>query len=123
MSTDPATHARLREIADQLPKVPGLGKTEIAHGQIVMMLSPVRRHELAVLRIARQLNAQLPHTHAGFIAHPGADLEDVGLGRLRCPDLRPAQRRGRRARSMTPTISGRLANTLRARAPGRLSAR
>ncbi|WP_030263183.1 Uma2 family endonuclease [Streptomyces sp. NRRL B-24484] len=87
MSIDPAVYARLREIADQLPKVPGIGKVEIANGEIVMMMSPVRRHELAVLRIARQLNAQLPSTHPGYVAHPGADLEDAGLGRLRCPDL------------------------------------
>ncbi len=87
MSTDPATYARLREIADQLPQVPGIGKIEIADGEIVMMMSPVKRHELAVLRIARQLNAQLPQTHPGYVAHPGADLEDAGLGRLRNPDL------------------------------------
>ncbi|MFD0272568.1 Uma2 family endonuclease [Kitasatospora sp. NPDC127111] len=87
MSNDPAVYARLREIADQLPQVPGIGKIEIADGEIVMMMSPVRKHELAVIRIARQLNAQLPQTHPGHIAHPGADLEDVGLGRLRNPDL------------------------------------
>ncbi|MFI6845374.1 Uma2 family endonuclease [Kitasatospora sp. NBC_00085] len=87
MSIDPAVYARLREIADQLPQVPGIGKIEIADGEIVMMMSPVKRHELAVLRIARQLNAQLPHTHPGYVAHPGADLEDIGLGRLRNPDL------------------------------------
>lgn len=87
MSVDPAAHARLREIADRLPQVPGTGKVEIANGGIVMMLPPVRRHELAVHRIARQLNSQLASTHPGFLAHPGADLEDAGLGRLRCPDL------------------------------------
>ncbi|OKI24059.1 hypothetical protein A6A07_03845 [Streptomyces sp. CB03911] len=79
--------ARLREIADQLPQVPGIGKVEIAEGEIVMTTSPVSRHELAVLRIARQLNAQLPNTHPGYVAHGGADLEDAGLGRLRNPDL------------------------------------
>ncbi|MFJ4093558.1 Uma2 family endonuclease [Kitasatospora sp. NPDC089913] len=87
MSIDPAVYARLREIADQLPQIPGIGKIEIADGEIVMMMSPVRKHELAVLRIARQLNAQVPLTHPGHVAHPGADLEDVGLGRLRNPDL------------------------------------
>ena len=87
MSIDPAAYAWLREIADQLPQVPGTGKVEIADGEIVMMMSPVKRHELAVLRIARQLNAQLPQTHPGYIAHGGADLEDAGLGRLRNPDL------------------------------------
>lgn len=87
MSIDPDVYARLREIADQLPQVPGIGKIEIAEGEIVMMMSPVSRHELAVLRLAQQLNAQLPRTHPGFVAHGGADLEDVGLGRLRNPDL------------------------------------
>ncbi|MFF7989907.1 Uma2 family endonuclease [Kitasatospora xanthocidica] len=87
MSIDPAAYARLREIAEQLPQVPGIGKVEIADGEIVMMMSPVKRHELAVIRLARQLNAQLPQTHPGYIAHGGADLEDVGLGRLRNPDL------------------------------------
>ncbi|GAA2254627.1 hypothetical protein GCM10010430_43000 [Kitasatospora cystarginea] len=87
MSIDPAAYARLREIADQLPQIPGISKVEIADGEIVMMMSPVKRHELAVVRIARQLNLQLPKTHPGHIAHPGADLEDTGLGRLRCPDL------------------------------------
>lgn len=69
MSIDPAVFARLLEIADQLPKVPGTGKIEIADGRIVMMLSPVKRHELAVLRPSRQLNAQLPATHPGHIAY------------------------------------------------------
>ncbi|WP_405012996.1 Uma2 family endonuclease [Kitasatospora sp. NBC_01539] len=87
MSIDPAVYARLREIADHLPQVPGIGKIEIANGEIVMMMSPVKRHELAVHRIAGQLNGQLPTTHPGYLAHPGADLEDAGLGRLRCPDL------------------------------------
>jgi Uma2 family endonuclease len=87
MSINPATFARLREIADQLPQMPGIGAIEIADGQIVMMMSPVKRHELAVVRIARQLNAQLPNTHPGYIAHGGADLADIGLGRLRRPDL------------------------------------
>ncbi|WP_329564748.1 Uma2 family endonuclease [Kitasatospora sp. NBC_01266] len=87
MSIDAATFARLREIADQLPQVPGIGAVEIAHGRILMTTSPVKRHELAVLRIARQLNEQLPGTHPGHVAHAGTDLEDPGLGRLRRPDL------------------------------------
>ncbi|MFJ3791865.1 Uma2 family endonuclease [Kitasatospora sp. NPDC090091] len=87
MSVGPAAYARLREIADQLPRIPGAGKVEIADGGIVVTLSPVLRHELAVLRISQQLNARLPRTHPGCIAHGGADLEDVGLGLRRNPDL------------------------------------
>ncbi|GAA2842054.1 hypothetical protein GCM10010441_77680 [Kitasatospora paracochleata] len=64
-----------------------MGKIEIAEGRIVMTMSPVGRHELAVVRIARQLNAQIERTHPGCLAHGGADLEDAGLGRLRNPDL------------------------------------
>ncbi|MFI9331665.1 Uma2 family endonuclease [Kitasatospora sp. NPDC052868] len=87
MSTDPAVYARLHEIADQLPQIPGIGRVEIADGRIVMTVSRVKRHELAVARLARQLNALLPNTHPGYIAHGGPDLEDAGLGRLRNPDL------------------------------------
>ncbi|MFE0464241.1 Uma2 family endonuclease [Kitasatospora sp. NPDC058965] len=87
MSIDAETFAKLRAIADQLPQVPGLGAIEIAHGQIVMMMSPVKRHELAILQVQRQLSSQLAATHPGYIAYAGADLEDSGLGRLRRPDL------------------------------------
>ncbi|MEZ0065344.1 Uma2 family endonuclease [Streptacidiphilus sp. MAP12-20] len=87
MSIDATTYARLREIANELPQIPGIGRVEIAHGEIVMMMSPVKRHELAVLKLSRQLNDQLPATHPDFVAHGGADLEDVGLGRLRRPDI------------------------------------
>ncbi|MET9399590.1 Uma2 family endonuclease [Kitasatospora sp. NPDC002965] len=87
MSTDPAACARLHEIADRLPRIPGTGKAEIADGGIVMTTSPVKRHELAVVRVARQLNARLPQARPGHITHGSADLEDVGLGRLRNPDL------------------------------------
>ncbi|MFD8593651.1 Uma2 family endonuclease [Kitasatospora sp. NPDC059646] len=67
--------------------MPGTGKVENADGGIVMTMSPVKRHELAVVRLARKLNEQLPRTHPGYLAHGGADLEDPGLGRLRNPDL------------------------------------
>jgi Uma2 family endonuclease len=87
VSIEPSAYARLREIADRLPQMPGIGRVEIADGEIVMMMSPVRRHELAVLRLTRQLNAQLEQTHPGMVAFAGADLEDAGLGRLRRPDI------------------------------------
>ncbi|WP_282205910.1 Uma2 family endonuclease [Kitasatospora fiedleri] len=87
MSTDPAVFAKLREIAARLPEVPGIGKIEIADGTIVMTTSPVKRHELAVVRIVRQLNEQLPRTHPGHVAHGGADVVDPVRGRLRNPDV------------------------------------
>ncbi|MFE4603812.1 Uma2 family endonuclease [Kitasatospora indigofera] len=86
MSIDPAVLARLREIADRLPQVPGTAKDGIAEGEIVMVMPAARRHEPAVLRIAQQLDAQLPHTHPGHLTHGGAGLEDAGPGRPRNPD-------------------------------------
>ncbi|MDH6580120.1 hypothetical protein [Kitasatospora sp. MAP5-34] len=61
MSIDPAAYARLREIADQLPYIPGMGKVEIANGQILVATSPVNRHELAVVRIAREVRLRRHH--------------------------------------------------------------
>ncbi|WP_042365562.1 Uma2 family endonuclease [Streptacidiphilus neutrinimicus] len=87
MSVDAVTYAKLREVARQLPRIPGAGRVEIAHGGIVMMLPPVHRHELAVLRLSRQLDEQLPDTHPEHVVQAGAPLEDPGLGRLRRPDL------------------------------------
>jgi Uma2 family endonuclease len=84
---DPETFAELRRIAEALPEVPGVGAVEIAHGEIIMMMSPVARHELAVIRLSGQLNAQLPATHPGFVAYGGADISDPALGRLRRPDI------------------------------------
>ncbi|MEK2489593.1 Uma2 family endonuclease [Kitasatospora purpeofusca] len=87
MSIDPTAYARLRESADRLPRIPGIGKIEIAGGMITLALPPVEQHMSAIVGIARQLNAQLPRTHPGHIARTGADLEDAARGRLRNPDL------------------------------------
>ncbi|MFG2671119.1 hypothetical protein [Streptomyces sp. NPDC048445] len=53
-------YGRLRKFAAELTVPPGLEYPEISHGEIVMMMSPVKRHELAALRLRRQLDAQLP---------------------------------------------------------------
>ncbi|WP_078911366.1 Uma2 family endonuclease [Streptomyces sp. NRRL WC-3742] len=49
MSIDPAVFARLREIADQLPQVPGVGSIEIANGQIVFPEATPEGEQPAVL--------------------------------------------------------------------------
>ncbi len=87
MSIGPAEYARLREGAGRLPRIPGIGKVEITGGMITLALPPVEQHAWAIVGIARQLNAQLPRTHPGRIAHAGANLEDASWGRLRVPDL------------------------------------
>ncbi|WP_327290374.1 Uma2 family endonuclease [Streptomyces sp. NBC_01198] len=84
---DPESYAALRRVAEDLAELPGLGKVEIADGEVIVMTAPVNRHELAVLRLRRQLDAQVSRTHPGYIAHAGADVEDPGLGKLRCPDI------------------------------------
>jgi Uma2 family endonuclease len=84
---DADTFAKLRRIADRLPQVPEMGPVEIAHGGIVIMMSPVKRHELNIIRITEQLNEQLRKSRSKYLAHGGADLEDPGLGRLRRPDV------------------------------------
>lgn len=84
---DAETYGRLRRVAEELTELPGAGAVEVADGTVIVMMSPVKRHELAVLRLRRQLDAQVGRTHPGFIAHGGADLEDAGLGQLRRPDI------------------------------------
>jgi Uma2 family endonuclease len=81
------TYATLRQAAEKLAEMPGIGKVEIAGGNVIVTMPPVNRHEHAVARLCRQLTEQVAKTHPGYVAHPGADLEDPGLGRLRCPDV------------------------------------
>ncbi|MCD0485121.1 Uma2 family endonuclease [Streptacidiphilus sp. ASG 303] len=84
---DPSLYARLRAIADELPVTPPVWAVEIGAEGIVMMMSPVKRHELITFRLGRQLNDQLARTRPGVIAHSGPQIESVPLGRMRRPDL------------------------------------
>ncbi|WP_202125527.1 Uma2 family endonuclease [Actinomadura physcomitrii] len=50
-----------------------------------VMMSPVNRHELAIARLRRQLEAQLG---PDMLAHGGTpEIDDPATGRLRRPDL------------------------------------
>lgn len=84
---NPEAYAALRRVAEDLADAPGSGKVEIADGEVIVMMAPIKRHELAVFELREQLAIQVAETHPGYVAHGGADLEDVGLGRLRCPDI------------------------------------
>lgn len=84
---DPRSYAGLRRLAEELADIPGVGKVEIADGRVIVTMPPVNRHELVVLRLWRQLDAQVGTTHPGYIAHSGAAVEAPGLGRLRRPDI------------------------------------
>lgn len=84
---DTESYAALRRVAEDLADLPGIGKVEIADGEVIVMMAPVNRHELAVARLWRQIDVQVARTHPGYIAHAGADVEDPALGKLRCPDI------------------------------------
>ncbi len=66
------------------PPAPFSPHVEISDGQIIMMMSPAGRHDLAALRIERQLQPQLP---PGIVATTSGDIEEAELGQLRRPDV------------------------------------
>lgn len=80
-------YERMREIAEQVSKVPEAWAVEVSGGEIHVMMSPAKRHELIVLRTARQLNRQLDAVAPGLAAHGGAEVEDPQAGVMRRPDL------------------------------------
>lgn len=78
-------YRHLRELADQFEAPPGFSpRFEIAGGQVLMMMSPAKRHDLNALRIARQLQPQLPEE---LVASPIGDVENAEVGSLRRPDV------------------------------------
>lgn len=80
-------YERMREIAEEMSKVPEAWAVEVSGGEIHIMMSPAKRHELIVLRTARQLNRQLDAVAPGLAAHGGAEIEDPSAGVMRRPDL------------------------------------
>jgi Uma2 family endonuclease len=89
---DPKVYARMRRIADELwplaEEMQGAWAIEIGAAGVVVMMSPVGRHEGIASRIVLQLNAQLPGTHpdTDVIAQSGAEIEHPAIGRMRRPD-------------------------------------
>jgi Uma2 family endonuclease len=90
-AVDPETYRRLRRIADELAghasDLEGAWAFEIGAQGVIVMMSPVKRHESIATRIVLQLNAQLPGTHPGAVAQSGAEIEDPSIGRMRRPDV------------------------------------
>ncbi|GAA2920294.1 hypothetical protein GCM10020221_15640 [Streptomyces thioluteus] len=84
-------YRHLRSLAEHFtPPAPLSSHVEISDGQIVMMMSPAGRHDLAALRIERQLQPQLP---PGIVATTSGDIEDADLGQLRRPTSSSCPRR------------------------------
>ncbi|ARZ65782.1 Uma2 family endonuclease [Streptomyces sp. HU2014] len=78
-------YRHLRALVEHFtPPAPFSPHVEISDGQLVMMMSPAGRHDLAALRIERQLQPQLP---AGVVATTSGDIEEADLGQLRRPDV------------------------------------
>ncbi|WP_262413496.1 Uma2 family endonuclease [Actinacidiphila acidipaludis] len=78
-------YRHLRDFAAHFtPPPPFSPHVEISEGQIIMMMSPAGRHDLAALRIERQLQPQLAD---GIVATTSGDIEEADLGQLRRPDV------------------------------------
>ncbi|MGA5135469.1 Uma2 family endonuclease [Streptomyces olivoreticuli] len=82
----------MRKIADELAEyaqhLEGAWVVEIGTGgPVLMMMSPVNRHERIAGRIRDQINQRITETHPGWIAETGPEVEDPRLGRLRRPDV------------------------------------
>ncbi len=83
-AVDPQTYARMRKIAEVIwpivERLPGAWAVEIGAAGVVVMMSPVKRHEAIATRIVRQIDAQLTTTHPGqdIVARPA-----VGPGHVR----------------------------------------
>ncbi|MFJ6636956.1 Uma2 family endonuclease [Streptomyces sp. NPDC091376] len=85
-------YARLRKIADEPSEyaqhLEGAWTVEIGvGGPVMMMMSPVNRHERIAGRVRDHINWQIGSTHPGWIAETGPEVEDPGVGRLRRPDV------------------------------------
>jgi Uma2 family endonuclease len=89
---DPKAYARMRTIADELwpiaEQLEGAWAVEIGAQGVIVMMSPVGRHEGVATRIVLQLNAQIPATHPNtdLVAQSGAEIEHPAIGRMRRPD-------------------------------------
>ena len=81
-------YARMRAIADELRQVEEAWAVEISGDEIIMMMSPSKRHEYIVLPLTQRLNRQLEGVEPEVWAHSGAEAEDPsGAASLRRPDI------------------------------------
>ncbi|MCX4905683.1 Uma2 family endonuclease [Streptomyces sp. NBC_00878] len=84
-------YAKMRAIAEELmayaEHLEGSWRVEIGpSGPFLAMRSPSKRHAGAIHRIRRQLDAQLPATHPGYVCENGPEIEHPSIGRMRRPD-------------------------------------
>ncbi|MFE9812661.1 Uma2 family endonuclease [Streptomyces sp. NPDC005227] len=82
--TEQDVYRHLREFRETFDKPEPLAWPEISHGQLLMMMSPKKRHQLVAHRLRTKLEPQLG---AELVLMAETDMEDAGLGVLRVPDL------------------------------------
>ncbi|OEU94403.1 Uma2 family endonuclease [Streptomyces oceani] len=80
-------YAQMRALAEEISERPESWAVEISGDEVIVMMSPAKRHEWIVAVTGRQLNRQLEQQGSDLVAHGGADVEDPLVGVLRRPDL------------------------------------
>ncbi len=82
--TEQSIYGHLREFREAFDKPEPLAWPEISHGQLLMMMSPKKQHQLVAHRLRTQLEPQLG---TDLVLMLETDMEDAALGILRVPDL------------------------------------
>ncbi|MFC7217226.1 Uma2 family endonuclease [Streptomyces polyrhachis] len=82
--SEQSVYRHLREFRDVFDKPAPLAWPEISHGQLLMMMSPKKQHQLVAHRVRVQLEPQLGEA---LVLMLETDMEDAALGVLRIPDL------------------------------------
>ncbi|MER7195754.1 Uma2 family endonuclease, partial [Streptomyces flaveolus] len=82
--TERSVYRHLREFRETLHRPESIGWPEISHGQLLMMTSPKKQHQLVAHRLRTQLEPQLGDD---LVLMLETDMEDANLGILRVPDL------------------------------------
>lgn len=82
--TGQGVYRRLRELREVFGRPEGWAWPEISCGQLLVMMSPTKQHQLVAHRLRLQLESQL---EADVVVMVGTDMEDAALGVVRVPDL------------------------------------
>ncbi|MGK3945237.1 Uma2 family endonuclease [Streptomyces sp. RP5T] len=82
--SEQSIYRHLREFREAFDRPEPLAWPEISHGQLLMMMSPKKQHQLVAHRLRLQLEPQLD---ADLVLMVETDMEDAALGVLRVPDL------------------------------------
>ncbi|MFJ3673887.1 Uma2 family endonuclease [Streptomyces sp. NPDC090106] len=82
--TEQSVYRQLCEFRETFDPPELLVRPEISHGQLLMMMSPRKQHQLVAHRLRVQLEPQLD---TDLVLMLQTDMEDAALGVLRIPEL------------------------------------